>query len=173
MSGGWLITSRMMNRFYLYLFSVLCLSCDSKELNIGHCYNKTDPPRNHYKVSITQGLWGDVWFWSGDFMPFGRGEICQVKRTILIFELTGLNEVEQIGYSTFYSKIHTNLIRVVESGLDGFFQVELPPGSYSLFVMEDEKFYSNSFTSDGIFPVAVEEDQVTEVRIDITYQATF
>lgn len=107
-------------------------------------------------------------------MPVERGEICQVKRTVYIYELTSREDVEQIGYSPFYSNIHTELIAIEESDSEGFFQVPLEEGAYSLFIMEGDNFYSNSYGSGGeIFPVTVTEGEVSEVLINITTEASF
>ncbi|QED36678.1 hypothetical protein FK178_02645 [Antarcticibacterium arcticum] len=149
------------------------ISCSVDSKPESNCYSQTNPPRNNQKVSIEQGLWGDVWFWSGDFMPVGRGTICQVKREVYVYELTTNADVEQIGFTPFYSAINTNLVAMVESDSDGFFQVELEPGDYSLFVKEDGKFYSNFHSSTAIFPVTINSNQVSEVRFDVTYKATF
>jgi len=106
-------------------------------------------------------------------MPVGRGEICQVKRKVFVYELTTFSDVEQIDYTPFYSAINTKLVTIVESDNEGFFQIELEPGNYSLFVKENGEFYSNLSSSNGIFPVVIELNQVTEVRFDIKYKATF
>lgn len=151
----------------------ILISCDDAPEPKLSCYSESDPPRNTEKVTIEQGIWGDIWFWSGDFMPIGRGEICQVVRKVLIYELTTIEEVDKVGYTPFYTEIHTNLITSVYSNNQGFFQVELDPGTYSVFVEEEDKFYSNLFSSQGIFPVTVESGKVSELRFDITYEATF
>ena len=150
------------------------LSC-SKDSEIDkHCYTASNPPGNSEKVTIEQGVWGNVWFWSGNFMPISRGEICQVERTIYIFEPARKEDVEQIGYSSFYSEVNTNLVASIDSDADGFFQVELEPGDYSVFVEENGDYYANGFGGDGqISPFEVEEGKLTELHLNITYKAVF
>lgn len=157
----------------IIIFSSLILSCGSDGELEKQCYNDSDPPRNNEKISIDQGFWGDVWFWSGNFMPVGRGEICQVRREIHIYELTTLNDVKQIGYTSFYTEIKTKHIATTTSDDSGFFEIELSPGTYSIFIKEGDNYYSNRSNSLGIFPVTIVTDEITGVRIDITYKATF
>lgn len=158
---------------YLTLIAFLS-SCSGTNIGLEkNCYQESDPPRNIEKVNINQGLWGDVWFWSGDFMPVGRGEICQVQREILVYELTTREDVEQIGFSAFYSKINTQLVNKTTSGIDGFFQIELPVGTYSIFVKEGDDYYANSWTPIGINTVTVSENEVVDLLVNIDYEATF
>jgi len=159
---------------FIFLLSLLLfVSCKDNPDAESTCYTESDPPRNSEKVTIEQGIWGDVWFWSGDFMPVGRGEICQVIRKVLIYELTTDEDVEKVDYSPFYTKIHTKLVTTVYSDSRGFFQIELKPGTYSIFIEENGKYYSNLYSSQGIFPVTVKSGELSEIRFDITYEATF
>lgn len=162
-----------MHRLLSILLVLLLLSCSENPEIIPHCFSGSNPPRNSHKVTIDQGLWGDIWFWSGNFMPVNRGEICQVKRTLFVYELTTLDEVDQVQYEPFYTAIHTELVATVESDEYGFFQVELEPGDYSLFVEEDGMYYANLFEEKGIYPVHIESGKVSEVRFDITYEASY
>jgi hypothetical protein len=132
-----------MRKFFAFII-IITLSCTKEPAPESICYNEDYPPRNTEKVTIDQGLWGDVWFWKGDFMPVGFGTICQVQRTIYIYELTDEKDVVRAEpYTSFYSAINTKLVATTESDSMGFFQIKLEPGSYSLFVMEDKLYYSN------------------------------
>lgn len=158
----------------LFILSFGIFSCTTEASLDNPCYAEQDPPRNSAKLTIEQGIWGDIWFWKGNFMPVERGIICQVRRTVYIYELTTRDDVDQIGYSPFFANIHTNLVTTVESDAEGFFQVALEPGTYSLFIMEGANYYSNSYGSGGeIFPVTVEAGEVSEVLINITTEAVF
>lgn len=166
-----------MRNFMLKYFAIIIvmLSCTKEPAPESRCYSEDYPPRNNEKVTIDQGLWGDVWFWKGDFMPVGFGTICQAQRTIYIYELTDMNDVVKAEpYSAFYSTINSHLVATTESDLSGFFQIKLEPGSYSLFVKEDSLYYSNLFDSHSdINPVHIESGKVSGVRFDITYDATY
>ena len=155
----------------MYLLSVVILvfGVHCKEEYRGIEY----PPDTSDQITITQGVWGNVWFWEGNFMPcVPSGTITPVVREIYVHSLTSLDSVSQIGYSPFYSEIYTQLIAITESNSTGFFEIALPPGRYSLFVREDSLFYANSFDGEGnILPATVVEDSVTKTQINIDYLA--
>ena len=136
-------------------------------------------PRNDEKITISQGVWGNVWFWEGNHMPTtdekaASGTITPVEREIYIHEATTIEDVSSAQDYSFYSEIHTALMATTVSDADGFFQASLQPGSYSVFVKENNLFYAASFSGTGeINPVTVGQDTVQKVQIDITYQATF
>ncbi len=140
------------------------------------------PPSQAYRVTIPRGVWGQVWFWEGDFMPvvcpggdcFSGGTITPVKRKVFIHQLTSLDQVEAGDSPEFFTAIHTPLVDTLWSDEFGFFQIELPPGRYSFFVLEDSLFYANGIDGEGhILPVEVKPDSVSMRQIDITYRATF
>jgi len=135
-------------------------------------------PDNEYKVTIDQGAWGNVHFWEGDFMPMydpeTGGTISPVVRDIYIHEATTTSMVDKVEYSAFYTKINSELIGVVQSDKDGFFQIKLEPGKYSFFVKEDSMFYADLWDRHGyILAAEVKKDSVTQVEINIRYKATF
>jgi len=137
------------------------------------------PPDNHEKVTITQGAWGNVWWWEGDFMPTTDpggpgGRITPVVRTVYVYELTTVQQVDQVEYSPFYRAIHSDLVDSVQSDITGFFQCSLDSGRYSFFIREDSLYYANGFDGVGnILPVTVKPDSLTRVQIDISYKATY
>ncbi len=136
-------------------------------------------PKNDEKVTISQGVWGNVWFWEGDHMPStdedtSTGTISPVVREIYIHEAATSADVTATQDPSFFSKIDTALITTTYSDSDGFYEATLPPGTYSIFVKENNLFYANSFTGNGeINLVTIEQDRVQKYQIDITYQAAF
>jgi hypothetical protein len=138
-----------------------------------HCPGTEWPPRNGDRVTIEQGIWGDVWFWEGDFMPpCPTGSVTAVARELRIHALTGIDEVEPAGYSAFYTAVHTELVAATWSDTTGFFEVELEPGWYSVFAVEDTFCYASLFGGGGlIWPVHVVEGEVAEILFDINYLA--
>ncbi len=166
-----------MNRTLTFIcIAALCLlivSCENEYL----CGPVKTPERNDDKVTIDQGIWGDVWYMEGNFMPVcPSGTVTAVAREIRIHVLTHMDDVTEgpIAYAPFYSEINTDLVATVWSGSDGFFEVELPPGEYSLFVVEDTLFYANRFDGLGhINPVEVLENEVAEILFEINYEASY
>ncbi len=141
--------------------------------------NQSSLPENDDKITISQGVWGNVWFWEGNHMPStdensSTGTISPVTREIYIHEATTIADVTAAQDASFYSKIDTALITTTSSDSDGFYEATLPPGSYSVFVKENDLFYANSYTGNGeINLVTIEQDSVKKYQIDITYQAAF
>lgn len=170
------ISKRILIVVGLISLAIIINSCKDDDMPYNGCLHDL-PERNHDKVTIQQGIWGDIWFWEGDFMPVCmNGTITPVVREVRIHELTHTDYVVRTSrpYSAFYDEINTKLISTVCSDSDGFFEVNLPVGHYSLFVVEDTLFYSNS--SDGygnLSPVEVKDNEVVEIRFDITYKALY
>jgi hypothetical protein len=139
------------------------------------------PPDNHEKVTITQGVWGNVWFWQGNFMPTtdnsSHGTITPVVREVFVYEPTTLDSVVIANHGNgglFYDSILTRQITKLKSDNTGFFQVELPPGKYSFFVKEDSLYYANEGDSEGDLQAAsVAVNSVTKRQIDINYKAAY
>ena len=102
------------------------------------------------------------------------GRITPVVRTVYVYELTNIQQVDQVMYSPFYRAIYSNLVDSVQSDITGFFQCSLDSGRYSFFIREDSLYYANGFDGDGnIFPATVKPDSLTKVQIDITYKAYY
>lgn len=131
------------------------------------------PPDQSSRVTISEGLWGQVWFYQGDFAPgTPSGTITAVKRKVLIYEQTSQSQAVHFGYTAFFTAISTQKIAEVESDERGFFQITLPPGKYSIFVEENGMLYANGYTDDAIFPAEVYAGTVTKVQFNITHEAT-
>ncbi|WP_266369107.1 hypothetical protein [Tellurirhabdus rosea] len=123
-----------------------------------------------------QGLCGTVLFKSGNNMPTvdrpqPKGQ--PVAREVLIYELTGMNQVKA-NDEGFYTEVASKLIKTVKSGKDGRFCVSLPAGSYSVFVKEEKGLYANEFDGENhIFPVKIEKGRKSTAKVEISYAAVF
>lgn len=141
-----------------------------------HSKTRGVPPDNHELVTITQGIWGNVWLYEGDFMPSpdgGQGSITPVVRELWIFTPTLMSETTPVG-GTRFTTIHSTLITTVSSKANGFYQIALPESRYSIFVKEDSMYYANWFEGEGyISQVRVAPDSITKFQVDLTYNAVF
>ena len=128
------------------------------------------------QVPIKQGIAGKVLWQSGNQMPSpdappskGKG----VQRTVYIYQLTNGAQATTIN-GVFHSNIQTDLVTQVVTDANGNFAVSLKPGVYSLFTKEEKGLYANLFDGDNnIYPVEVEEGQVTHVEFLINYEASY
>jgi hypothetical protein len=120
-------------------------------------------------------LKGTVIFWQGDFLPGSpTGTKTPVIREVLIYEPTTRNEVTVLDDPPFYSDIQTQRVATTVSDANGHFRIYLQAGRYSLFVKENDLYYSNRFDSDSVInPATIVSGATTTIIIDITYQATF
>lgn len=122
-------------------------------------------------------LEGTVIFREGDFMPGSpTGTRTPVVREVLIFEAAAVDDVTYAHTppDPFYSAIHTKHIAAITSDINGRFTLSLPAGQYSLFVREDDLYYSNSFDRNNLIsPVRIISGATTTFEFNITYQATY
>lgn len=71
---------------------------------------------------------------------------------------------------TAITRIYTPLIARVFSKWDGTFKVKLPPGSYSVFVYYQNKYFGNLQDKNGVLsPVIVTQGKKAWVTITINY----
>jgi hypothetical protein len=101
-------------------------------------------------------------------------KITPVIRDIYVYEALDNSKIEFVSGGTFFRTINAELVAIVRSDADGFFQISLDPGKYSFFVKEDTLFYANEWDNEGhILSAKVLENEVTKRQIDITYKAWF
>jgi hypothetical protein len=171
-----------MNRALLIIsiFLVLFIACDREPSTT------LVPELDEYFTSIVQGIYGRVLFWEGDFMPTypeddSGGEVYPVVRDVCIFKAVLHDDVEwtyveiEPGcYTHLATAVPSDLVKVVKSNRKGYFEAELPPGRYSIFVREGGYYYANRVDGAGyVFPAEVDEDGTVGVQFDITYMATY
>ena len=156
--------------FFLISISLLFFSCNDNSTGVIY------PPDNFSKVTISEGVWGNVWFWEGDFMPGSpNGKITPVIREIYIYEATLFNSVIQdTSSSSFIREINSDFITKVISDKDGFFQITLPLGKYSFFVKEGSMYFANESDDEGyLMSAEVTSNKVSKRQININYKAYY
>ena len=137
--------------------------------------NKTVELRTHNekKISITEGVWGTLVKTEGNCMPVINWEntTCKqypVKREILIYEYTKMNETRH-EFAKFF-EIYTKLVATTTCDEEGFFELALKPGKYSVFVREGDYLYANLFDGQGgIVPITVESSKISEIFLNLDY----
>ena len=102
-------------------------------------------------------------------------DITPICGEIHVYEATTWNDVDtDPDEQLLITSINTNLVKIVESCEDGYFETELEPGTYSLLILEKGKLYGNMTNGNGVIePVEIKQDSVSEVFLQMTYQATF
>ncbi|HEY9561503.1 MAG TPA: hypothetical protein VIR29_12035 [Anseongella sp.] len=131
---------------------------------------------NKFKITIEQGVSGTLLFQEGSCGPVLDTLQCEtypVTRTIRIYELTTREDTKP-DEGAFFSEVHTKLVTKVESDKDGFFQVKLKPGKYSMFIEEDGRLYANLTGRNGeILASTVDSGWVTLTNPEITWKAVY
>lgn len=123
------------------------------------------------------GIEGYIFRISGNQMPSPDSKLSPpkgIKADLYIYELTSFSQVTRQGESGFYSSVRTRLVQSLTSDETGYFFAALPPGEYSLFTKKDALFYANNFDgNDHIAPVKVVAHKVSQVNVNIDYDAVY
>jgi hypothetical protein len=128
---------------------------------------------NGLKVSLNIGVAGTLLKKDGNCMPMigSSGTSCRtypVSRTIMIYDYTTTNEVD--GWGPSYKAVRSRLVAQCIADKDGFFQVAVNPGKYSIFIKENDNFYANSYDGQGgIQSITVKNDSVNIITLVLDY----
>ncbi len=132
------------------------------------------------RQSGAQGIAGTVRWVEGNLMPaigdstyIERSKGAPIQREIYIYKAIKIHDAEP-KQGVFFQGIRSELIKKVTTDKDGKFKVILPPGKYSVFVMENEGLFANKYDGENyINPVTVNSGSFTEVEILINYKAYY
>ena len=135
---------------------------------------------NQKHSSGKQGIIGEVRWIEGNLMPaigdttyIERAKGIPIERDIYIFKAVKQQDALSAG-GTFYKSINGELVYRLKSRRDGTFKVKLPPGRYSIFVMEKDGYFANIFDGDNyINPVTVQANKFTAIQIQVNYKAFY
>jgi hypothetical protein len=65
-------------------------------------------------------------------------------------------------------------ITEVESNESGVYSIQLSPGRYSVFIVEEDGLFANIFDGDGnVNPVTVKENEWTLLDVVVNYKAVY
>jgi hypothetical protein len=127
---------------------------------------------NAKKISIATGMAGTLIQREGNCMPVIEEGACRffpVLRTIQFYDFTTQNDVE--GNGPAYDAVKTQLRGEIVTDNDGFYQLALDTGTYSVFIYENGKYYANSYSRGGIYPIDVKTDSVSQNILVLDYAA--
>lgn len=124
-------------------------------------------------MAITQGVKGIVMELTGNQMPRIGAPASEPKpypTTVFFYEPTDITRVQQWNQGPLFTNIYTKLIFATNTDSLGAFTVQLPVGTYSVFVQAGQNFYANSFDiRNNINLVSVEKGQLTEMNMVVNF----
>lgn len=138
------------------------------------------PPDQRSRISITQGIAGEVLEWVGDFgtMP-SCGTVTPLTRTLLVYPPTAVaslppNDGSPLSLS-FVESLPGTPIDSVRSDTSGFFELALPPGSYTVVVRHRGLLYIAAGTNNILYVSqhTVQPGHVEFTLANITDRAAF
>jgi hypothetical protein len=171
---------------FALLVSSLVISCKSTRQIDGAPVEEEAPGAKNKPIETSpsttgQGIRGQVFWVEGNRMPQANvsGEPAThppkkkpVQRTVRIHKLTHINEASLGDY--LFGDIETTLVAEIQTDESGFFEVRLPPGSYSLFTVEEKGYFANVFDLDSyVHPVTVKRNAWETTQITIDYMASY
>jgi hypothetical protein len=105
-----------------------------------------------------------------------HGTITPVVREIYICRVITLKEMSDSHVAQpepgFFSVIPAKLVATTSSDKKGFYQLGLPPGTYTVFVKEENAFYASNFDGQGrITAFEVLPQAMTRMPINLKYNS--
>ena len=120
--------------------------------------------------SITQGVYGTVIERYGDWMPGSTADHGERPITceVYVYEYTMLSDFGD-GISVNYSidARPKPFVAKTTSNAKGFYEINLAPGTYSIFLLDDGKLKAGNGLDDvgGITPVTINSDEKIELQL--------
>jgi hypothetical protein len=164
----------------------LCLICFLNLILLASCEKKKEKDdnfqlinieelikRNASKVSIKMGVAGTLLKKDGNCMPMigSSSTSCRtypVGRSIMIYDYTTKNEA--VDWGPMYNFVYSRFVAQCDADQDGFFQITVDTGRYSIFIKESDKLYANSSDGQGgINPIIVSNDSVSIITLMLDY----
>ena len=175
-----------MNKWVAFLIVLLVFSgCHKNDApiptpNTAACDMAAIYAANEKKVTVDDGIWGTIAFMQGNCMPMiGPSPTsycitCPVKRTVRFYGYTLRSQAVPFQNSlSFFESFSTPLIAEVETDADGFFQLQLAPGTYSVVTLEDGKLYASGMDGQGGLNPVKYDSGLLKVNLTMTYKAVF
>ena len=118
-------------------------------LSLVACERKNDVETPIESPTITQGIYGQVKERYGNWQPVldpndkNRG-YRPIVRDIYVYEYTTVKDFDQSYIDCLYpaDKMPNPLVATTTSKENGFYQLQLEPGKYSVFMLEEGNMYA-------------------------------
>lgn len=165
--------------FCLLLFTLIGCDNDNHMENPAECDIQKVYTDNAKKLTIANGIWGTVSSMEGNCMPVIQPgsttcKHCPVKRMVKIYEYTLLGNATPSGNSPiFFDSFKTRLIKQLDTDDNGFFQTSIPPGQYTIVVVENGKLYANGSDGQGGLSPVTFTNGTQKIDLTMTYKAVF
>jgi hypothetical protein len=127
-----------------------------------------------------QGITGTVTWLEGNQMPSisdnedtaSKSAAKPIQRTIRFYPLIQFDDLKI--ENGLYTAVAEKPITEVETDDAGKYSIQLSPGRYSVFVVEEGGLFANIFDGEGnVQPVTVNENEWTLLDIEVNYKAAF
>jgi len=128
---------------------------------------------NESKLSISEGIWGTITRRDGNCMPVvdSAHTTCKeipAQRSVYVYEYTTIKDIN--GSMKNFTAPATQLKAVIKTDAEGFYELKIAPGTYSIFVEENGTFYAGYGDGNGgLNPVTVIAGQVSTGHIVLDY----
>lgn len=128
---------------------------------------------NKDALTISEGVYGTVIERYGDWMPMIGGNRDHgerpVRREVYVYEkayIQDLRDVFENGPYVAPEKMPLQFIAKTSSSKKGFYQIQIPAGEYSIFILDNGKFQISGGDGYGwMCPLVIEAGQVKEVNL--------
>ena len=124
-------------------------------------YSDKDELEPQMPAPMTTGIRGSVTLISGDCMPGEPSKTHPCTRTNISRAVYIREPATSANRST------AKLVKQITSGANGYYEVELPAGTYSIFVEDEGREYCNFFGGLGEACQITITDKVAEFDINI------
>lgn len=118
--------------------------------------------------SITQGVYGTVIERYGDWMPGSTADHGErpIACDVYVYEYTMLSDFGG-SVSVYYpDAMPKPFVTKTTSDSKGFYEINLAPGTYSIFLLEDGKLHANGCDDyGGINPITINSNEKLERQL--------
>ncbi|WP_298391242.1 hypothetical protein [Hydrotalea sp.] len=169
----------MKNILVYALIAIVIWGCHKSNTLQAGCDIQKVYALNAQKVTITNGIWGTVSSMEGNCMPMvppatNSCTNCPVQRTIHIYPYTLITNATLINnLSSFFESFNAPLIAEAVADEDGFYQLNLQAGTYSVAIVENGKLYANGLDGQGGLSPITLVNGVQKLNLIMTYKAVF